>query len=59
MNGAVVIEGEGLRRSPSGWANVLYRADRSAGTTARITAVPYSLWCNRKPGEMAVWIREV
>lgn len=59
LNGAVVIEGKGLRRDPSGWANALYKADRSGCATARITAVPYSLWCNRKPGEMAVWIREI
>jgi DUF1680 family protein len=23
-----------------------------------MTAVPYYAWCNRRPGEMLVWVRE-
>jgi DUF1680 family protein len=29
-----------------------------ANTSVTLMAVPYSLWANREPGEMRVWIRE-
>ncbi|WP_083180265.1 glycoside hydrolase family 127 protein [Paenibacillus yonginensis] len=36
----------------------LYRSTPAAVKPQKLTAVPYTLWGNRKPGEMLVWIRE-
>jgi DUF1680 family protein len=33
----------------------LYGPPEYSIQTVQLTAVPYSLWCNRKPGEMLVW----
>jgi len=35
----------------------LYGAPDYTIKPARITAIPYGLWCNREPGEMLVWQR--
>ena len=59
LGGAVVIKGRGTRRRLSGSGRALYERGRTATEPVTITAVPYSLWCNRAPGEMLVWIREV
>ncbi len=58
LNGSVVIEAKGRRRPSAGWANALHRPGRTGTTTAKLKAVPYGLWCNRRPGEMLVWIRD-
>jgi len=58
LGGIVTITGAALRRDRSGWGRALYRADKSQALKVPITAVPYYAWCNRKPGEMLVWIRE-
>ena len=34
----------------------LRRATTKTATTATVTAIPYFLWANRKPGPMRVWI---
>jgi len=36
----------------------LYRTTPPKRQTQRLLAVPYTLWGNRNPGEMLVWIRE-
>jgi hypothetical protein len=56
--GAVVVTGRAQRRDPSGWTGRLYRPAGSRARAAKIRAVPYCLWGNRRPGEMLVWIRE-
>jgi hypothetical protein len=58
LGGVTVITGTARRRDPAGWADALYRPTASKTVKARFTAVPYCAWCNRKPGEMLVWIRE-
>ena len=58
LGGAVAVRGNAFRTDASGWENSLYR---KAGTKERpvdIKAVPYCLWGNRSPGEMAVWVRQ-
>ena len=37
---------------------LLYRAEQSKLERCRISAIPYFLWANRKPGEMLVRIRQ-
>ncbi|NLF19043.1 MAG: glycoside hydrolase family 127 protein [Lentisphaerae bacterium] len=57
--GVPVLRARGRRLATAGWDDALYRADEPAPPTpAALTAVPYALWANRRPGEMALWIRE-
>ena len=64
LGGVTVITGAARRRDRAGWAGAagragaLYRPATSRTVRTRLTAVPYCAWCNRKPGEMLVWIRE-
>jgi hypothetical protein len=59
LGGTVVVRGAALRRSAAGWdAEALYAPAEGRTEEVALVAVPYALWCNREPGEMAVWIRE-
>ncbi len=58
LGGVVTVTAAGRRRSPEGWAGALYRPAAAKTVPARLTAVPYYAWCNRRPGEMLVWVRE-
>ncbi|MFC0211620.1 glycoside hydrolase family 127 protein [Paenibacillus chartarius] len=58
--GAVVIEADGRAEEHASWqADTPYRplAELQGAVPVKLTAVPYYLWGNRKPGEMTVWIR--
>ena len=57
-NGAVVIKTEAIRTDYTGWSDELYRPAANVEKETSIKAVPYFMWCNRKPGEMNVWIRQ-
>ncbi|MDX2004773.1 MAG: glycoside hydrolase family 127 protein [Meiothermus sp.] len=57
LGGAVVLEAEGLREATSDWNQQLYRSSPPKLEPVTLRAVPYSLWANREPGEMRVWIR--
>ena len=59
LGGTVVIKGEAMRIDDSAWDDALYRPVDERLTPATITAIPYGLWGNRKPGEMLVWLRHV
>jgi len=57
LGGVAVIEGQGVAAPASDWQGRLYQpVDRTKGRAAKIHAVPYCLWDNRKPGPMAVWV---
>jgi DUF1680 family protein len=59
--GVPVIRCLARRLDPTAWEGRLYRVGAEARprtVPAAITAVPYCLWANRRPGEMIVWIRE-
>ncbi|NLA59196.1 MAG: glycoside hydrolase family 127 protein [Firmicutes bacterium] len=60
LGGVVTIHGKALRIDEDRWNGKLYMPAKAPPATREIeiTAVPYSTWCNRKPGEMLVWIRE-
>ncbi len=58
LGGVTIITGKARRRDESSWKEFLYRAEASKMKTVNIQAVPYFAWCNRKPGEMLVWIRQ-
>jgi DUF1680 family protein len=59
LGGAVVITGKALRATIQNWEDRLYRASRPTEMErVPLKAIPYSLWANREPSEMRVWIRE-
>ncbi|NLA58799.1 MAG: glycoside hydrolase family 127 protein, partial [Firmicutes bacterium] len=60
LGGIVTIHSKALRVDEDQWGGKLYIAASAPPATREIeiTAVPYSTWCNREPGEMLVWIRE-
>jgi len=58
LEGIVIIKGEGMRLDESSWKDdCLYRPMENTEKPVTITAVPYFIWGNRKPGEVMVWIR--
>ena len=57
LGGTVVVRGKAERRTAPEWKDALYRPQRSRTKSVDITAVPYAVWANRKPGEMIVWVR--
>jgi len=56
LGGIVTIKGKATRKDESTWQNQLYRPFEYNEKPIEITAVPYYIWGNRKPGEMLVWI---
>jgi len=58
LGGAVTLRGVAFRIEGTAWGDALYAPAECERKETPITAVPYYAWCNRKPGEMAVWIRE-
>lgn len=61
FEGVGTIRGDGLRSDPVEWGGELYRQMPSsavAQTPFTLTAIPYSFWANRQPGEMRVWIQQ-
>lgn len=61
FGGVGVITGEALRSEPTQWAGGLYQPQRDLQYSSEpvpFKAIPYSLWANREPGEMRVWLRE-
>jgi hypothetical protein len=58
LGGCVVVEGWGAAEDIGKWKGELYRSPPAADKMkrAKIRAVPYFLWDNRKPGAMAVWL---
>jgi len=58
LGGIMVIEGQGLRRDVSRWAEELYRPAGTPTLPVPLRAIPYYAWANRGVGEMNVWIRE-
>jgi len=57
--GVVFLEMDGYRTEESELQQSnLYRTEPCKREAHRLLAVPYTLWGNRNPGEMLVWIRE-
>ncbi|MFP7476882.1 glycoside hydrolase family 127 protein [Terribacillus saccharophilus] len=55
LNGVVILEADGLRAEES---EVLYQSHLPAMESVKLRAIPYYAWCNRKAGEMRIWIYE-
>jgi hypothetical protein len=61
FGGIPVITGEARRIEPASWTGGLYEPQAVldyADLPTTLRAIPYSLWANRDPGEMRIWIRE-
>ncbi|MBE2268802.1 MAG: glycoside hydrolase family 127 protein [Anaerolinea sp.] len=61
FGGVGVITGDAIRSVPAAWSGGLYqpqRVLRDENQPVTFKAIPYSLWANRQPGEMRVWMRE-
>jgi uncharacterized protein len=56
LGGVTVLAGSAERVGVPG--GNLYTTEAPKRKPVEIKAVPYFAWCNRKPGEMIVWIRE-
>ena len=54
---SVIIEARGYRKTVQESETSLYMPYEDGEKAVKITAIPYFLWNNRKPGEMQVWIR--
>lgn len=57
LDGVVVLEGSAWARTNNTWGNRLYRELKSAPPTpVKLRLIPYSVWANRGPAEMSVWL---
>jgi DUF1680 family protein len=60
FGGTNVIRAEGLRENGAAWGDALYKPDAVMEyVSAELMFIPYFLWANREPGEMAVWVKEL
>ncbi len=57
LDGVVVLEGNVLTRTEESWTGKLYRNYQpETFQTNRVKFIPYSVWQNRGPSEMSVWL---
>ena len=57
LGGCVLLEGLAQWRNSASWNGELYRELRpSEVKPVKVSFIPYSLWANRGPGEMSVWL---
>ena len=57
LDGIVVLEGRALARPEENWSGELYREfQRSELKPFNVKFIPYSVWQNRGPSEMSVWL---
>jgi len=60
LGGTTVLTVYGKKLSDSNWKEKeLYKESELIWEDKEFKAVPYCYWCNRKPGEMLVWIKEL
>ena len=59
LKGIVTLTGEGEKLKTGGWSKeLLYQPyETPAFEKKALKWIPYYSWANRKPGEMAVWVR--
>ena len=57
LDGIVVLEGEARARADENWRGQLYREIQPDNfKTFHLKLIPYSVWQNRGPSEMSVWL---
>jgi DUF1680 family protein len=58
FDGIVTVVADAEAAETEDWDGALYRQAPPKTGDAKLTAIPYYLWCNRGPGQMLVWIPE-
>lgn len=58
FGGIITLTADAMVLDASGWENSLYRPQSPAMYPAKLTAIPYYLWCNRGTSAMRVWMHE-
>ena len=58
FGGIITVTADAMALDTFGWDNGLYRPQSPATYPAKLTAIPYYLWCNRGISAMRVWIHE-
>ena len=58
FDGVVTVVADADIAETGDWDGALYRGSPAGTGDAKLTAIPYYLWCNRGPGQMLVWIPE-
>lgn len=59
LGGVAVLEGTALARTNANWSNQLYRElQPTKPSPLKLHLIPYSVWANRGPAEMSVWLRQ-
>ncbi len=57
LDGVVVLEGRALARAQENWTGKLYQQFQPTNLKAiPVKFIPYSVWQNRGPSEMSVWL---
>ncbi|MHC4563972.1 MAG: glycoside hydrolase family 127 protein, partial [Planctomycetota bacterium] len=56
LGGVTVLTAKATKRDATAWSDDLYSPHATKLTTTTIKAIPYSVWANRKEGEMLVWL---
>lgn len=57
LGGVVLLEGSAFARANANWNSQLYRElQPTKPKPIKLRLVPYSVWANRGPGEMSVWL---
>jgi DUF1680 family protein len=57
LDGIVVLEGRALARQNENWSGKLYRElQPDEFKPINVRFIPYSVWQNRGPSEMSVWL---
>ena len=57
LGGTPVLKFTGRKISGDNWGSKLYKPAEFNTMPVELTAIPYGLWGNRKPGEMTVWMK--
>lgn len=59
LGGTTVLKVKGMKISQENWnPDELYKDTGIVWEQKEFIAIPYCYWCNRKPGEMMVWMKE-
>jgi DUF1680 family protein len=57
LDGIVVLDGKALARKNENWSGKLYREVHPGELDpVNVKFIPYSVWQNRGPSEMSVWL---
>jgi len=57
LGGVVVLEGQAFAQPAGDWTGKLYREFQPANLKPfKVRFIPYSVWANRGPSEMSVWL---